>query len=487
VGFTHFVHRLATVAAVLKWVPILAFRRLGALLIALISIIVVVSVRGAADADEPVRLRVDFSRSDGAWNMPALALGQGGLQSDPMIEPHIKELRQLRPRTIRLFLSEYYRIYPDHGRYDWSRLDRELRAVRAVGARPTLALAMKPPVLYPIVDHFTVHPNDYEEWERLCESLAEHCRAEDFGVVAWEVCNEPDIGEMGGTPHYFRSAEDYNQFYTHTVTGLLRGDPEAQVGGPAVASADSFLVEGLIEHCAINNVPIHVLSWHLYSDSPEAHAANVAKQRARLAKYPQLKDVKLFVSEWNMDLMRPNLAPGFQPCFVLETVRRFAEAKLDMAAYYHIRDCFVDRTDFDWMSPGGRRFMAHWWNTMPQYSALFDHHGRVRPAYYAFRFLGQLDGPRYAVEGERSGIRAIAGESEGYKHVIIWRFGGGGSEQVEVRLDVAGAEGRNSRIVELVPATPVNNIRVVHFGRSNDLVDVPLIMRPWDVRWIEIE
>ena len=88
---------------------------------------------------EPVRLRVDFAKPDGAWNMPALALGQGGLQSDPMIEPHIKELRQLHPRTIRLFLREYYRIYPDHDRYDWTRLDRELRAVRATGARPTPA------------------------------------------------------------------------------------------------------------------------------------------------------------------------------------------------------------------------------------------------------------------------------------------------------------------------------------------------------------
>jgi hypothetical protein len=109
---------------------------------------------------EPIQLKVDFSRPDGQWNMPALALGQGGLQSDPMIEPHIKEIRQLRPRTIRLFLSEYYRIYPDHDTYDWSKLDRELRAVHATGARPALALAMKPPVLYPKVDHFIVQPNN---------------------------------------------------------------------------------------------------------------------------------------------------------------------------------------------------------------------------------------------------------------------------------------------------------------------------------------
>ena len=139
-----------------------------------------VTLTATLAATEPVRLQVDFSRPDGEWNMPALALGQGGLQGDPMIEPHIKEIRQLRPRTIRLFLSEYYRIYPDHDTYDWSKLDHELKAVHAAGARPALALAMKPPVLYPKVDHFIVHPNDYEEWERLCEALARHCRNAGF-------------------------------------------------------------------------------------------------------------------------------------------------------------------------------------------------------------------------------------------------------------------------------------------------------------------
>src|SRR4030095_3344541 len=235
----------------------------------------------------------------------------------------------------------------------------------------------------------------------------------------------------------------------------------------------SFLIEGLTEHCATQNVPLHFLSWHLYSDSPAAHADNIAKQRARLAKFPQLKNVKLFISEWNMDLGRPNLAPGFQPCFVLETMRRFAEQKLDIAAYYHIRDCFVDPSAFDWMSPGGRRFMAHWWNTMPQYSALFDHHGRVRPAWYAFRFLGQLEGARYAGEGEQGNIRAIAGEGDDHKHLIVWRYEGGGPDEVDVRLDVPGAPGRSFRVVKLEAAAPVNNIKVIHFGRSDELANLP--------------
>ena len=109
---------------------------------------------------DPLELTVDFSKPDGAWDMPALAPGQGGLQGDPMIAPHIKELKQLRPRTVRLFLSEYYRIYPAHGVYDFTKLDRELEAAVATGARPTLAVAMKPPVLFPVVDHFKVQKLD---------------------------------------------------------------------------------------------------------------------------------------------------------------------------------------------------------------------------------------------------------------------------------------------------------------------------------------
>jgi hypothetical protein len=66
--------------------------------------------------------------------------------------------------------------------------------------------------------------------------------------------------------------------------------------------------------------------------------------------------------------------------------------------------------------------------------ALFDHHGRVRPAWHAFRLLGQLEGPRYAVEGEQGNLRAIAGDGDGYTHLIVWRYDDGGPDEIEVRL-----------------------------------------------------
>jgi hypothetical protein len=99
----------------------------------------------------------------------------------------------------------------------------------------------------------------------------------------------------------------------------------------------------------------------------------------------------------------------------------------------------------------------------------------------------QLDGPRYKVTGEQGSIRAIAGDGDGYKHLIVWRYEDGGPEQVEVRLAVSGASGRSCRVVQLDAAASVNNLQVLHFGPSDDLTNVPLRLRPWDVRWVEIE
>ena len=65
---------------------------------------------------QSLELGIDFSKPDGQWDLPRFALGQGGLQSEPMLAPHVNELRDLRPRTIRLFVSEFYRIYPAPGK-----------------------------------------------------------------------------------------------------------------------------------------------------------------------------------------------------------------------------------------------------------------------------------------------------------------------------------------------------------------------------------
>ncbi len=49
------------------------------------TLTILLALNSALLAAEPVRLRIDFATPDGTWAMPALALGQGGLQTDPMM------------------------------------------------------------------------------------------------------------------------------------------------------------------------------------------------------------------------------------------------------------------------------------------------------------------------------------------------------------------------------------------------------------------
>lgn len=51
------------------------------------------------------------------------SIGQGGLSDRSTVAMHADELRNLNPKYIRLFVQEYYHVYPDHGVYDWRKLD----------------------------------------------------------------------------------------------------------------------------------------------------------------------------------------------------------------------------------------------------------------------------------------------------------------------------------------------------------------------------
>ena len=140
----------------------------------------------------------------------------------------------LRPRLIRLFVQEYFNLLPEKGRDQFDILDRSVDTILKAGSKPLMCLCFKPRALFPKVDHDLVEPSDYQEWERLIGSLVKHYRERKAGIRYWEVANEPDIGESGGCPYRFKP-DSYVRYYQHTVAAILRADPEARVGGPALA------------------------------------------------------------------------------------------------------------------------------------------------------------------------------------------------------------------------------------------------------------
>ncbi len=437
-----------------------------------------------------VELIVDTSHNLGEIDLTRYSLGQGGLSEKPMIDGHIDQIAQLHPTTIRLFVQEYFNLYPERDRYHWETLDKAIEAVLATGAKPIMALAFKPKVLYPKIDHEIVHPTDYAEWEELISRLVKHCNQErKYGIEYWEVGNEVDIGESGGCPYKFKP-EDYVVYYDHTVKAILRADSRAKIGGPALAGYKSPLGDALIEHCGSGKAPLHFLSWHMYNNDPGNFRQSIRAMKAKLAKYPALKDVETILDEWNMSLSNPIVDPHFQPAFILENTYGFYEEHLSRAAYYHIRDFFVEPKVFSrFMSEAGTAFMEHWWNVMPQYDGLFDHQGRVRPAYYAFKLMSLIKGQRLPVTWTDEPVRGFAARESHWINTVFWNFPlGGEGKTVEATVRFPYEKSGRFRLVRLNPDGPVNNLELERSEAVAVLASSPIrvTMRPYEVFWVEI-
>jgi xylan 1,4-beta-xylosidase len=434
----------------------------------------------------PVELFIDSAHPAGDIDLTRYALGQGGLSHEPMFDVHLDQVATLKPQTIRLFVQEYFDLYPERGRYHWDTLDRSIENILATGAKPLMCLCFKPRVLYPQINQDIVHPTDYAEWETLIEALVRHCNQEkNYGIKYWEIGNEVDIGESGGCPYRFQP-HDYTNYYAHTISAILRAVPGVKVGGPALASYDSPIGDALIDFCGKGGALLDFFSWHMYGNDPLRLRQTIRDIRQKLARYPRLAATETIIDEWNIKLLGDEPTPGFQAAFVLESTFGFFEEGLSRAAYYHIRDHFVTPEDFTWMSPAGLQNMADWWNVQVQNSGLFDKQGRRRPAYYVFQMLSHIQGERLLVSGSTKNIHAFAAKQGSMTQVVFWNFplsGSGATNEIVLRFPT-NQQGQ-FRFVKLNAAS--NRLDILRTGAAVELDANPLRLQlaPYEVAWAQ--
>lgn len=410
----------------------------------------------AASAQTSARVQVVFTNRLGPLNISQMALGQGGLSDEPMWDSRVAEVRALKPRLLRLFVQQYFDLLPEHGRFHFDTLDRSVDTILKSGAEPLLCLCFKPRVLFPEIDQDIVEPHDYAEWEDLILHLVRHYSERGARIRYWEIGNEPDIGEDGGCPYRFKP-DTYVRYYQHTAAAIVRADPDARVGGPALASIRSPIFPALLEAARTNNAPLHFVSWHAYTSSPGAVRKTIDYAKGLLKNYPTLKP-ETILDEWNMDLTNPPLDPRFQPCFVAEVIWQMKDAGLDFSCYYHIRDWHVDIDQFTpFFSAHGAAFMARWWNRMPQFDGLFDYQNNIRPAYFTFKLLSRLQGQRLSLSSTHPAVHGFAAHDEQMRmdNLVLWNFS---NETVPVELSLLGlARETRSRHIILDAQTPSND------------------------------
>jgi len=369
-------------------------------------------------------VRVKFDKDLGPMKMEQMALGQGGLSQEAMLADRTNEIRALKPAVLRLFVSEYYDVLSEDGeKYHFTTLDKMVDDILKTGAKPFMSFCLKPKFFFPVIDQDIVEPNDYKKWEQFVFNVVKHYRDRNSGIVHWEVGNEVDIGEDGGTPYRFKP-ESYARYYKHTTAAIRRADPAAKVGGPALAWFKSPILPELLRVSAAEQLPLDFVSFHNYNNSPTAIRAQIEYVKGLVSKYPGLNP-ETIMNEWNMDLFNPPLDPRFQPCYVAETIWQMKEAGLDWSCYYQIRDWYVSYDTFEKVfSKKGAAFMTRWWNRQAQFSGLIDYQNQLRPAYYAFKLLSRMAGNKLEVQSSDDKVHGFATHDPQLQmhNMMLWNF-----------------------------------------------------------------
>lgn len=188
----------------------------------------------------------------------------------------------------------------DESSYNFASTDRELEAVKRVGAELLFRLGYS--WGYPTAPVTYVAPEDREAWAQAAVHIAMHYNdgwADGFhwDVEYWEVSNEPDIqGFWTGTP------EEYYQLYKAVARALKAYDPSLKVGGLALCCESDFFRD-FLAYCRDHQVPLDFVSWHMY---PGGGSPYLLTQRAQQVQWGLdtygFTDAENLLTEWNISV-----------------------------------------------------------------------------------------------------------------------------------------------------------------------------------------
>jgi hypothetical protein len=207
--------------------------------------------------------------------------------------------------------------HPSKGRsglfsYDWQVCDRTFDWMKDQGVLPYVSIDATPQILGGSVPPFKGTalktamsfesgfgpnpPDNLDDWAAIVGDFVHHVLKERGDVVPWwGVWNEP----AGHSSFWKQGLAEYLDLYAATVKAVRRVDPRARVGGPETAGPwdrddkGGFWLQGLIQRCARQNLPLDFISYHDYDGSlltPELVKAKVAEwsKAAGLAQTPTL-------------------------------------------------------------------------------------------------------------------------------------------------------------------------------------------------------
>lgn len=360
-------------------------------------------------------VKINAAISKGNYEWWRHTLGHGGINSHPLPVQVIKGIAKLKPRLIRIFIQEFFNIYPDHGQFDWSRLDPYMESLAATGAKIVASLTIKPNVLFPVIDHQNIKPNNIEEWQNVVRKLVKRYSIDNPIVTHWEIGNEGDLGDGGGSPYYFETSESYYEYYHNTVDAILSVFPQAKVGGPAFANPDHPTMSGLLRYCMRHNLQLDFISWHIYNHNPRSHSDTVNRIREKIWETGIAPQPEMFVTEYSTSFEPVSIEElAYSPeraAMVAGAIIAMMDVGLDYSFYYHIWDQTHYREEFDSFFRDSTGMTRHW-NEVPHRFGLFGVNTEVRPQYYVFQMFSRMGEERIYSVCESNEVRLHAARQD---------------------------------------------------------------------------
>ncbi len=185
----------------------------------------------------------------------------------------------------------------DESSYNFTSTDRELEAIKRVGAEVLFRLGESwgfphAPVAY-------IAPEDHQAWAEAAVHVAKHYNdgwADGFhwGIKYWEVWNEPDISLF-----WTGTRDEYFQLYEAVARALKAYDPTLKVGGPSWCCDQTFFKD-FLAYCRDHDVPLDFVSWHYYGGPIALLERAVGVQQA-LDTYG-FTDAENLLTEWNVSV-----------------------------------------------------------------------------------------------------------------------------------------------------------------------------------------
>jgi xylan 1,4-beta-xylosidase len=354
-------------------------------------------------------IKIDVSKPGGLISKSLWQnFSQGGEEPKDMIAPVKNEVANLQPEIIRIdHIFDYY--VGINGRvYDFSKLDQIVQTILDTGAKPMFSLSYMPPEIA-VDGQKTSPPQNWNQWNELVKAtISRYSGQNNFNLnnIYYEVWNEPDL--FGGW-HYGREP-NYLTLYYHTVKSAqeIENVNNFKIGGPATTGFYPNWIKALFDYCYKNKLRIDFVSWHHYSKNINEYLRDFEKLNQILTDYGDYFNVERLITEYGPDSEN---SPWYDNH--LGAVHSLAGVTKLMGKVHRI---FAFQLK-DGPSPESKKYWGRWGLISHE-----NHEISLKPRYYAYQFLNQLEGQQLPLEGEGSWVSAAAVKKDNKIQVLVVNY-----------------------------------------------------------------